>query len=100
MKLRYECLAIEKKTLGEEHPQYAASLNNLAALLYEQGKLDEAIPYSKESLAIKKKVFGDEHPNVASDLNNLAQLLSAQVRTFLPTPRCLFFVLWSTFSRC
>ena len=68
--------------------------------LSAQGKLDEAEPLYKESLAIKKKVFGDEHPDVALALNNLAALLYSQVRTFFTIPRCLFFVLWSTFSRC
>ena len=65
-----------------------------------QGKLGEAEPLYRESLAIDKKVYGDEHPEIATDLNNLAQLLSDQVRTFLTIPRCLFFVLWSAFSRC
>ena len=65
-----------------------------------QGKLGEAEPLFKESLTIRKKVFGDEHPDVAQSLNNLAELLRAQVRIFLQIPRCLFFVLWSAFSRC
>ena len=65
-----------------------------------QGKLDEAKPYMEQALAIRKKVLGEAHPDVAQSLNNLAGLLSDQVHTFLPIPRCLFFVLWSTFSRC
>jgi tetratricopeptide (TPR) repeat protein len=80
--------------LGEEHPDVAGSLNNLAALLEAQGKYDEAEPLYRQSLAIDRKVsvlmyvclfhrtssqvYGDEHPEVATDLNNLAVLLEAQ----------------------
>ena len=61
----------------------AQSLNNLALLLQDQGKLDDALPLRHECLAIGKKVLGEEHPDVAVWLNNLAGLLKAQVRTFL-----------------
>jgi tetratricopeptide (TPR) repeat protein len=37
-------LAIREKVLGEEHPDTAMSLNNLAGLLYEQGSYEEARP--------------------------------------------------------
>ena len=33
LELRYQCMAIERKTLGKNHPQWAASLNNTAAIL-------------------------------------------------------------------
>jgi tetratricopeptide (TPR) repeat protein len=92
--LHRQCCGIEKRYLGEEHPQYAASLNNLAALLKEQGKYEEAEPLYQQSLVIKRKVcaihlaassrdhsckvFGEEHPDVAASLNNLAELLRTQ----------------------
>jgi tetratricopeptide (TPR) repeat protein len=82
------------KVLGEEHPDVAASLNNLAELLNAQGKYDDAEPLYRQSLAIDRKVsalmsgclfhrtscqvYGDEHPEVATNLNNLAALLAAQ----------------------
>ena len=31
-----ECVRIEEKSLGKNHPKYAASLNNLAQLLSRQ----------------------------------------------------------------
>ena len=49
------------KGFGEEHPEVAKSLNNLAFLYEHQGKYDEAEKMYKESLAIKKKVYGEEH---------------------------------------
>jgi hypothetical protein len=39
-------LKIKEKALGEEHPSVAASLNNLAALYYTQGRYTEAEPSS------------------------------------------------------
>jgi tetratricopeptide (TPR) repeat protein len=79
------------KVLGEEHPDVAASLNNLAGLLKTQGKYDQAKPLYQQSLAINRKVcaihlvassrdhsckvLGEEHPDVATSLNNLAVLL-------------------------
>ena len=74
-----EALAIDKKVFGDEHPQVALALNNLAVLLEEGfGNYEESYKLKKEALAIWKKVHGDEHPLVATGLNNLAELLSDQ----------------------
>jgi hypothetical protein len=45
-------LAIREKTFGLDHPGTAASLNNLAWLLQEQGELAAARPLFKRALAI------------------------------------------------
>ena len=37
-----EMLVLSRRTLGDEHPSTLTSINNLAALLVDQGKLDEA----------------------------------------------------------
>ena len=67
-----------KKVHGDEHPHVAAGLNNLAGLLRDQGKLDEAEPLFKEAVAVNKKVHGDEHPNVAAGIWNFAALVVQQ----------------------
>ncbi|NMF59568.1 tetratricopeptide repeat protein [Pseudanabaena yagii GIHE-NHR1] len=71
-------LAIREKTLGAEHPDVAASLNNLAQLYKSQGNYTAAEPLLKRSLAILEKALGAEHPDVASSLNNLAELYKSQ----------------------
>jgi len=71
-------LAISKKIHGKEHPDVAASLNNLAVLYEEQGNYDQAKPLYERSLAIFEKVHGKEHPLVATSLNNLAGLYEEQ----------------------
>ncbi len=67
-------VAILEKALGPEHPDVAASLNNLAGLYKVQGHYAEAEPLYKRSLAINEKALGPEHPDVAASLNNLAEL--------------------------
>jgi CHAT domain-containing protein/tetratricopeptide (TPR) repeat protein len=69
-----QALEIRKKALGEEHLDYASSLNNLGILYYEMGDYKAAEPYYKQSLEIYKKALGEEHPDYASSLNNLGIL--------------------------
>jgi CHAT domain-containing protein/lipopolysaccharide biosynthesis regulator YciM len=71
-------LAIREKVLGKEHPDVAASLNNLAGLYKDIGNYSQAEPLYQRSLAIWEKVLGKEHPLVATSLNNLATLYHAQ----------------------
>ena len=72
------CREAIAKRLGQDHPNYATSLNNLAALYRAQGKYDQALPLYEEALALIGRVLGQDHPNYASSLNNLAALYRAQ----------------------
>ena len=47
-------LAIRESQLGADHPDTAASLNDLAGLYYAQGRYSEAEPLLKRSLAIRE----------------------------------------------
>src|SRR5712664_1632016 len=71
-------LAIREKILGPEHPDVAASLDNMAGLYRDQGKYAEAEVLYRRALAIGEKAGGPWHPNVAASVNNLALLYSAQ----------------------
>ncbi|MEH1934842.1 MAG: tetratricopeptide repeat protein [Nostoc sp.] len=75
-----QCLEVTKKRLGEEHPDVASSLNNLALLYYFQGRYSKAEPLYIQTLALCRKLLGEEHPDVASSLNNLALLYDSQGR--------------------
>ncbi|MDZ8088507.1 MAG: tetratricopeptide repeat protein, partial [Nostoc sp. DedQUE12b] len=75
-----QCLEITKKRLGEEHPNFAASLNSLALLYYSQGRYSEAEPLYIQALALRRKLLGEEHPSLATSLNNLAALYRSQGR--------------------
>ena len=75
-----QALEITKKALGEEHPDYATSLNNLAVLYRAMGAYDRAEPLYRQALEITKKALGEEHPDYATSLNNLAALYQATNR--------------------
>ena len=64
--------------MGQDHPNYASSLNNLAGLYRAQGKYDQALPLYEEALALRGRVLGQDHPNYAQSLNNLALLYDSQ----------------------
>ena len=69
-----QALAIDKKVFGDEHPNVARNLNNLAQLLYAQGKTSEALDIMKQVLATTKKIFGPNHPNVKNAEQGVAVL--------------------------
>jgi tetratricopeptide (TPR) repeat protein len=71
-----QALEIRKKVLGEEHPDYASSLNDIGGLYSNMVDYKAAEPYYKQALEIRKKVLGEEHPDYASSLNSLGGLYS------------------------
>jgi len=72
------CWKREKKAKGPDHPDVAATLNNLAGLYESQGKYEEAAPLYQRALKIYEMVLGPDHPFVATTLNNLALLYGSQ----------------------
>jgi tetratricopeptide (TPR) repeat protein len=78
-KLYFErALAIREQTLGPDHSNTAASLNNLALLLRDQGDYVAARPLLARAMAINTAANGPDHPEVATNLNNLATVLRTQ----------------------
>ena len=71
-----QALEIQKKALGEDHPEYASSLNNIGLFEREMGDYKAAERYFQQALEIRKKAFGEEHPDYASSLGNLGVLHS------------------------
>jgi len=70
---RYEeALWVHQKVLDDEHPLTATTLHNMAGVLVEQGKYEEAMQGYEEVLRVQQKVFGDEHPSTAGTLHNMA----------------------------
>lgn len=72
---REQCLAVARQRLGEEHPDTATSLNNLALLYNSQGRYSEAEPLYKQAISIFQKSLGDNHPNTITARENLTILL-------------------------
>jgi CHAT domain-containing protein/Tfp pilus assembly protein PilF len=67
-------LELRRRALGAENPEVAASVKNIAVLLFQKGDPAGAEPFFREALAMRRKLLGDEHPHVADVLNNLASV--------------------------
>ncbi|MGO9088936.1 MAG: tetratricopeptide repeat protein [Candidatus Sulfotelmatobacter sp.] len=76
--LAQRLIEIRKRTVGEDHPDYAAALNWLAQIYNAQGQYDDAEPLYKRALAIREKTLGPEHPDVGATLNALGELYYGQ----------------------
>ncbi|MFN9823770.1 MAG: tetratricopeptide repeat protein, partial [Planctomyces sp.] len=80
---------IRKTILGERHPDYATSLNNLAVLYTSMGDAAKAEPLCLKTLQIVKNVLGERHPDYATCLTNLAVLYSSMGDVLKAEPLCL-----------
>ena len=69
-----QALEINRKVLGEEHPDMARSLNNLAKLYFYEGNLQEAEDFMNRAVMIFEKILGSQHPDTESVRKNLAFL--------------------------
>jgi tetratricopeptide (TPR) repeat protein len=58
-----QAMAIRRQCLGEQHPDFATSLNNLAALYRSTGRYEEAEPLFRQAMEIWLKALGPKHPN-------------------------------------
>ncbi|GAB6179037.1 FxSxx-COOH system tetratricopeptide repeat protein [Desulfotomaculum defluvii] len=67
-------VAIWEKVLSPEHPNLAASYNQLAILYQAQGKYDKAEPLFQRASAIFEKIYGLEDIKTVSIINNLSWL--------------------------
>ena len=76
LRLLEEGLASREKALGPDHTDVAASLNNLAYLLWITGDHERARPLHERALGIREKVLGPDHPDVAMSLNNLGNVVA------------------------
>ncbi len=72
-------LAIDEQSFGQDHPNVARDLNNLAQLLQATNRLAEAEPLSRRHLAIFldfTRNTGHEHPHLRAAIGNYAALLT------------------------
>jgi hypothetical protein len=51
-------------------------MNNLARVLRDRGKYEEAETMYRQILGLRERVLGKEHPNTVTSMNNLAEVLS------------------------
>jgi tetratricopeptide (TPR) repeat protein len=70
-------LSVQKRTrtLGSEHPFTLNSRNNLAIVLKELGRLEEAEAEHRTVLEASTRILGPEHPSTLTSRNNHALVL-------------------------
>jgi hypothetical protein len=69
-----QALEVRRTALGEAHPDFAQSLNNLAELYRATGNYAAAEPLYRQALEVWRAALGEAHPDFAQSLNNLAAL--------------------------
>jgi len=62
-RLYQQALEIRRQVLGEQHPDFASSLNNLAALYGSTGRSEQAEPLYQQALEVSRQVLGPNHPH-------------------------------------
>jgi hypothetical protein len=77
-------LAIDEASYGNDHPNVARDLNNLARLLQDTNRLGEAEPLMRRALAIFlafQRDTGHAHPHRDGAIGNYTGLLAAMGRS-------------------
>ncbi len=79
--LEREALAMRRRLYGEFHPEVALSLSNLASMMHQARRFDEAIDLSRQSVEQHRKIFGERHPRTAATLTVFAECLEEAGKT-------------------
>jgi len=78
LQLLREAVEIDRRDGGQDSPNAAISLHNLAGALIDTGDLTNAEVTERQAVAIRRHNSGSEHPELAYPLNNLGWILLAK----------------------
>jgi tetratricopeptide (TPR) repeat protein len=70
-----KALEINKRSFGEDHVQYAKTLENLSNVLIHLGDYEGSKKGYLKALEINKRSFGEDHVEYARNLMNLSSVL-------------------------
>jgi eukaryotic-like serine/threonine-protein kinase len=73
-------LAIDQRVLGDDHPQVASHLQNLALVAQSMGDLKHAESLFLDAIARDERAYGSEHPETAIVILNYGLLLEREGR--------------------
>ena len=68
-----EGLRVAEETFGDRHAFTALSMGDLAGLLFQTGRYDEALALYQRVLPIYREIYGAQHPEVATLINNIGR---------------------------
>jgi serine/threonine protein kinase len=71
-------LETRRRLLGNEHPDTLSSVEQVAVVLFNQGKIAESEPLAREALAGRRRVLGEEHRDTLQSVGSMGALLQAQ----------------------
>ncbi len=74
LKLAWRAVELRRELQGNEHPEFATSLHQLADVLHSNLRYQEALDLFDQSLAIRESLFGRDSPEVAESLDDLGDL--------------------------
>ncbi|MCP3963439.1 MAG: tetratricopeptide repeat protein [bacterium] len=70
-----QALTLRREVHGDEHPEVAESLGDLALFRQERGDYERAEALYREALLIRRRLHGEEHPAIADTLFYLGSVL-------------------------
>ena len=70
-----QALAIERRTLGDDHERVALLLTYLGSVLEQSGESEDAVASFEQALEIHRRALGPDHPELAALHNNYAVVL-------------------------
>ena len=71
-------MTIRKAKHGDDHPDVATTLNNMANVYKNKADFDKALEYYTSALIIKKAKHGDDHPDEADMLDDVGEMYYVQ----------------------
>jgi purine nucleoside permease len=73
---------IRRIALGENHPEFAQSLNNLATLHYSTERYEDAKHLLQQAMNITRAAFGENHPQYVTFRTRYAVLCEKRGEPF------------------
>ena len=90
-----EALTAKQETLGDKHEGTLRTLNNLAVLLVQQQKLEQAAPMFDEALDGFREAMGVEHPETISLVRNYGQVPPGSRMSMWHVACGMWYVAWA-----
>jgi CHAT domain-containing protein/Tfp pilus assembly protein PilF len=86
--LARQVVAIDRKSLGEEHTATLTGFDSVAHTLAAQGKHAEAEQLFRHTLSLRRQLLGKDHPDTAQGYNHVALCLHGQAKYAEAEPLC------------
>jgi serine/threonine protein kinase/predicted Zn-dependent protease len=74
-KLLHEAIGIDRRALGEDHPQYIRHQIHLASVEYDSGDLQQAEDLYRQSIELSRRVLSADHPETIDAMSAMGTLL-------------------------